>query len=312
MEAARAALLFPVMSLSRPKLTLDEQSFQDMLSAAYTIQEHNSKRKKALQPVPVCEKCGGPTKEGELLCASCNGKAPRPGEELQRKWASLWLMSQDQELFPERSSTGDEVPRENETGPAGSSAIRILEAPEIRASADEGQSVVLERADEEKPTIALAEVTPTATLQVADTDVEEVLPEGDAEETAVPSSSVWDLRNLRLTLRFHRADLYLVLAIAVSTIAMLWVLLATPASVVQRKPQLRPWERALVSMGLAEAPEPPPQRGNPAIQVWVDPRSALYYCGGEEGFGKTPGGRLTTQGEAQMESFEPASRAACE
>lgn len=302
------------MSLSRPKLTLDEQSFQDMLSAAYTIQEHNSKRKKALQPVPVCEKCGGPTKEGELLCGSCDGKAPRPGEELQRKWASLWLMSQEQDLFPERSDNGDEVPRENRTGPAGSSAIRILEAPEIGASADEAPPV-MEEAEAEKPAIALAELTPTAALQVAeaDTDVEEVLAEEDAEKTALPSSSsLWDLRNLRLTLRFHRADLYLVLAIVVSTIAMLWVLLATPASVAQRKPRLRPWERALVSMGLAEAPEPPPQRGNPGIQVWVDPRSALYYCGGEEGFGKTPGGRLTTQGEAQMESFEPASRAVCE
>jgi uncharacterized Zn finger protein (UPF0148 family) len=300
------------MSLSRPKLTLDEQSFQDMLSAAFTIQEHNTKRKKALQPVHVCEKCGSPTKEGELLCAACDGKALRPGEELQRKWASLWLMSQEQELFPERSAQEHEAENEHQPAPVGSAALRISEAPEIQMTEDQAHSLALE--EEEQPAIALAELAPAVSLQVAGTvtDVEGLVPEEAAEETAPPASSVWDLRGLRLRLRFHRADLYLVLAIMVSTIAMLWVLLATPASVAQRKPRLRPWERALVSMGLAEAPEAPPQRGNPAIQVWVDPRSALYYCAGEEGYGKTPGGRLTTQGEAQMESFEPASRAVCE
>ncbi|MFY9558732.1 MAG: hypothetical protein WAQ52_00725, partial [Terriglobales bacterium] len=71
-------------------------------------------------------------------------------------------------------------------------------------------------------------------------------------------------------------------------------------------------EQALVSLGLAEAPEPPPRRGNPNVQVWVDPRTALYYCADEDEYGKTPGGRVTTQREAQLDQFEPAGRAACD
>jgi hypothetical protein len=67
-----------------------------------------------------------------------------------------------------------------------------------------------------------------------------------------------------------------------------------------------------VSLGLADAPDPPPRRGNPNIQVWVDPKTALYYCVGEELYGKAPGGHATTQREAQMDQFEPAGRAACE
>jgi hypothetical protein len=129
------------------------------------------------------------------------------------------------------------------------------------------------------------------------------------DEAAAASGS---LRDLRLRLRFRRADFYLVVAIAVSTFALSWVLLATPSPGAHRKPRLRPWERALVSLGLAEAPEPPQRRGNPNISVWVDPKTALYYCVGEELYGKAPGGHVATQREAQMDQFEPADRAPCE
>ena len=37
------------MPSNRPNLTLDEQSFQGLLSAAFTIQEHNDRRKLARQ-----------------------------------------------------------------------------------------------------------------------------------------------------------------------------------------------------------------------------------------------------------------------
>jgi hypothetical protein len=53
-------------------------------------------------------------------------------------------------------------------------------------------------------------------------------------------------------------------------------------------------------------------RGNPDVRVWVDPHAALYYCPGDEQYGKTDGGRYTTQKDAQMDQFEPAFRAACE
>ena len=39
-------------------------------------------------------------------------------------------------------------------------------------------------------------------------------------------------------------------------------------------------EQFLVNLGLAEAPPPPVDMGNPDTQVWVDVHTALYYCPG--------------------------------
>ena len=68
----------------------------------------------------------------------------------------------------------------------------------------------------------------------------------------------------------------------------------------------------LVSLGLAEAPPGPVYLGNPNVRVWVDLHTALYYCPGSELYGKTPGGKFTTQRDAQMDQFEPAARRNCE
>jgi hypothetical protein len=298
------------MSTSRPKLKLDEQSFQDMLAAAYTIQEHNAKRKRAVLPEPVCERCGGPSKEGARLCAACAGEEFRPGEQMQRKWASMWLMGQEQKLWPERSAEEPSGAAPEILAHRFPDTLEIPEPAAVRQAEEE-----LERA---WPGTALSELRQTPAPQEGIPEVEPGLVEMEAEPTfaiaggedLTPAPS--NLRDLRLKLRFHRADLYLVVAIIVSTFAMIWVLSATPAAGAQRKPHLRMWERALVSMGLAEAPEPPPRRGNPNMQVWVDSRTALYYCMGEEQYSKTPGGRATTQREAQLDGFEPAGRAPCD
>src|ERR1700732_215563 len=102
------------MASNRPNLTLDEQSFEGLLSAAFTIQEHNDRLKQA-QPAPaepephsICPHCGAPKPAAAMpaegsRCASCGLDELRPGERLQRNWASMWLMSQEQRLWPERS-----------------------------------------------------------------------------------------------------------------------------------------------------------------------------------------------------------------
>lgn len=293
------------MSLPRPTLKLDEQSFQDLLAAAYTIQEHNAKRKRGLATPRVCCHCGAPVKDDELLCGPCGAEQFRPGERLQRNWASLWLMSQQKNLWPER------LPEKNNG------------ALEIPASDPAGQVERLSDVEEETVETSDEETESTWSAAGAQADLEptaprfEVAPIADSllieARDANPSlrSRLWDLT---LTLRFHRADLYLVVAIIVSTVAMIWVLSATPTPGPQRKPRLRPWEQALVSLGIAEPPAPLPQpdRGNPNIQVWVDPHTALYYCPGEDQYGKTPGGHVTTQKEAQMDQYGPAARAACD
>ena len=321
------------MSSSRPKLMLDEQSFQDMLSAAFTIQEHNTRRQKDA-PARACEQCGAPLPDNHTddasLCARCTERTtersvaePRPGEELQRKWASLWLMSQEQSLWPDRTpesqtEAGAEAPAETPT--AVVAAHRFPGVLAIPLPAEEiADPVELETYRERLSSAPTAlRILPDASELAVDinfdADFDSPAPEADDQAIAAePAVVPWSLPDLRLKLRFHRADLYLVAAIAISTFAMIWILSATPGPDAHHKPRLRAWERALISMGLAEAPEAPPaNRGNPNISVWVDPKTALYYCVGEDLYGKAPGGHVTTQRAAQLDQFEPAGRAACE
>lgn len=327
MEAARAALLSTPMSPTRPKLKLDEQSFQDMLGAAFTIQEHNAQRKRALQPPEhVCAQCGALLKDGALLCERCTEEAPRPGEDLQRKWASLWLMSQEQGLWTDRSSAPEpeiktDAPAETKSGevptlhfPDFPQTIELpvpsLPVPSLPVPSQGIASATDLEKEADWPGAALDDLRSATQVPAWKPDVE--FPSQEPLEIIEEAPPAWSLRDLRLKLRFHRADLYLVVSIAVATVAMIWVLSATPAPGAQRKPRLRPWEKVLIAMGLAEAPEPPPKRGNPNVQVWVDPKTALYYCVGEELYGKAPGGHATIQRDARLDGFQPAGRAACE
>jgi hypothetical protein len=123
----------------------------------------------------------------------------------------------------------------------------------------------------------------------------------------------------------HRGDIYLGIAVILVACVIRWGLWSnhpvkatgTPAAAAetQRKPApdagLSFFDRVLIQLGLAEAPEPPPDKGYPGVQVWVDLRTALYYCPGTDLYGKTPQGRFTTQREAQLDQFEPAYRKAC-
>jgi hypothetical protein len=115
--------------------------------------------------------------------------------------------------------------------------------------------------------------------------------------------SAWHVK-----LRFRRADLYLGLAIFLAATALLW-----PAAVPRRPATLSPWEQALVTLGIAEAPTPVVHlQGDPNVNVWIDRHTALYYCPGDELYEKTADGRFSSQHDAQMDRFEPANRAACE
>jgi GAF domain len=77
-------------------------------------------------------------------------------------------------------------------------------------------------------------------------------------------------------------------------------------------PTLTIFERLLVTLGLAVPPQMPAFAGNPESKVWVDVHTALYYCPGADLYGKTPGGRYTSQKDAQQDQFEPAHRRACQ
>jgi hypothetical protein len=124
----------------------------------------------------------------------------------------------------------------------------------------------------------------------------------------------------------HRGDIYLAIAVVLVLCVILWAMgsgsrvKATPtapsASGARTKPArdvgLSFFDRVLIELGVADAPDTPPDRGSPGVQVWVDLRTALYYCPGADLYGKTPKGKFTTQREAQLDQFEPAYRKACD
>jgi hypothetical protein len=376
--------------LTRPQLLLDEQSFQSLLSAAFTIQEHNERRKRAAQSeiseshpepesAPLCQNCGAPKAVEKSQCNRCETGEFRPGERLQRNWASMWLMSQEhalsQENWPESSVSdraNSSIPpkrkpqSESASPPAASNFLArpLRDAaqtnPSILPPADVRDGQARNHTNEVAATGAIVntaanqlvrknpatepisnsnqvvpsrssfsenrkfhpldgtifestltedivldaphEITSQAGLVADDTTGTEL----DAQPVP-PSSFLQHFTNLRVALRFDRANLYLGLAVLVAGFALLW-----PAATAPRRPALGLWERTLIKLGIAEAPAPAIHfQGDPSVQVWIDPHSALYYCPGEEQYGKADG-RFSTQREAQMDRFDPAGRSACE
>jgi hypothetical protein len=123
-------------------------------------------------------------------------------------------------------------------------------------------------------------------------------------------------------LRARRGDVYLALAVILALAAIRWGIWSNhsvsatgnPAAAASHRKtdaDLPFFDRVLIKLGIAEAPDAPEDKGNPDIQVWVDLRTALYYCPGNDLYGKSPKGKYETQRDAQLDQFEPANRKAC-
>ncbi len=130
--------------------------------------------------------------------------------------------------------------------------------------------------------------------------------------------------------RSRRGDFYLAVAVILMLVVIRWGIwsnhsvgatsggTAVSGSATRRKPpandaDLSWFDKFLIGLGLADPPDEAPEyKGNPDTQVWVDLHTALYYCPGTDLYGKTPKGKLSTQREAQLDQFEPASRKPCD
>lgn len=126
----------------------------------------------------------------------------------------------------------------------------------------------------------------------------------------------------------RRGDIYLAIAVLLVGAVIRWGIWSKhsvsatghttqAAAAAHRKPavpdaDLSMFDRMLISLGLAEAPPSPVNRGNPDTQVWVDLHTALYYCPGDDLYGKTAKGKITSQRDAQLDQFEPAYRKTCD
>ena len=129
--------------------------------------------------------------------------------------------------------------------------------------------------------------------------------------------------------RSRRGDFYLAVAVILVVVVIRWGIWSNhPAgatdrgkavsgsSIRHKQPaadaNLSVFDKLLISLGLAEAPEPPEYKGNPDTQVWIDLHTALYYCPGSDRYGKTLKGRISSQRDAQLDQFEPANRKPCD
>jgi TonB family protein len=118
------------MPSNRPRLKLDEQSFQGLLSAAFTIQEYNDRQNLARptqaepegHPEPdadrFCQHCGALMPADASRCGSCSVDEFRPGERIHPNLASMLLQSQEQGLWPERPPEIREGARNSAKAPA--------------------------------------------------------------------------------------------------------------------------------------------------------------------------------------------------
>lgn len=289
-----------------------------------------------------CRKCGHQLTADEQFCGQCG--SPRAGDyepaNTQSKVASLWHMQESQkkdagagvksespkateqpetthleQQMMELFDSGDlEVAKNDEVlaspTPVIEQEITHIEGEEI-ASAEEGS----DETSENPKALTESQVTRPAVWGSA-ASARAFLEQLASGKRAGELLQFWNR---------HRGDIYLSVAVILVLCVLRWGLWSdhsvkataspTKASATQRKPAQDPglsfFDRMLIQLGLAEAPEPPADRGNPAIQVWVDLHTALYYCPGSDLYGKTPKGKFSTQREAQLDQFEPAYRKVC-
>ena len=300
----------------------------------------------------VCRKCGHELVGQEQFCGNCGlpRSSDYEAPSLQSRIASLWQMQTMEKTShaPPANGAGvhEELPASLEQLHAGESVADSIEErlSEPLAAAEGLRNETTESAD-------LLEGTVSADFknaERADLEIMHVLLEEEAEApepTALVKTehtAAW--RSAATTLDFfkrlavardrgvwaqfwntRRGDIYLAIAVVLLLGVIRWGIWSNHSvrapgsptvSAVHRRAapdaDLSLFDRILVKVGLAEAPEPPEYKGNPRTQVWVDLQTALYYCPGADLYGKTPKGRFSSQRDAQLDQYEPAYRKACD
>jgi GAF domain-containing protein len=276
------------------RLALDQRA--EFLGEQTAASKAPSKPEQASENLAThCRVCGRPFGADETFCGYC--RMPRvSGSQsgLQSKWASLWFMQQAQDALQERNVLrfARTAPKDVQSRPRGDvfeqhdlhTASRMPTVRNAR-SARPFDSVLDSKIDGVKKDSAALNAYPSL--------LEDVGALGRAWKT--------------IRLRIRRNAAFVIGAILLVLSLAAWAV--WPA---QKKSQPGWFDSVMVALGLAEVPHHTPvYAGNPDVRVWVDVHTALYYCEGSDLYGKTPGGRFTSQHDAQQDQFEPASRMAC-
>jgi hypothetical protein len=273
----------------------------------------------------VCPECGYQFGQHELFCGRCGTSRPAtaaPADETESQWAPSWLL---QPTTPQERRGVDKTENSDEaevstpllaqssdefTGnfsrDSHDATLRFQDTSKESEPGHESRSTspISDTSDEtpEKidSSLALAARPSPGDSGIPTDDTSPISP-------AMSPSQIW--------LAKHRADLYIGAAVVLLLVVLSgWGMHSDQSHVVKHpaQPSLTLFEKLLVSLGLAETPSAPVYMGNPNAPVWVDLHTALYYCSGSDLYGKTPGGKFTTQRDAQLDQFEPAARKTCE
>lgn len=267
----------------------------------------------------ICPQCGYQFGEQELFCGRCGTARPAgtlPSGDLQSKWASLWHLRQAAE-----NKHHEETGKDSEETETGSYELTPELSPELKKVIAQfsDKAGELEAAPESDSGLVIGDAMAEDTAPVSVGAGEP--PKSPSPWTSATKTQEWlDSLNPKsvggIWLAKHRADIYVGAAAVLLLIVLSGWVMRPAEHPVQSKnppqPSLTLFDKLLLNLGLAETPPAPVYLGNPNAQVWVDLHTALYYCSDSDLYGKTPGGKFTTQRDAQLDQFEPAARKNCD
>ena len=284
----------------------------------------------------LCSSCGQKLVGNEQFCVECGApreKKPEP-TGLPNKAVPYWLQIRNKEAQAPVLEPPARLPDDPPPPNASQVASRERPASEATGGAEFETSAGRESEAVEHPGTDETLASQTGHDEPAPTDIVSVeaerLPGPDwssalSARQFLEQISSGNRKNTIIQLwNSRRGDIYLAVAIIVVISVVGFGLRSgrpakptpppapAPASHKTAQPELSPFDRMLVSLGLAEAPPPPEEKGNPTIQVWIDLHTGLYYCPGTDLYGKTPTGKYATQRDAELDQYQPAYRKTCE
>ncbi len=265
----------------------------------------------------TCQQCGFQfAAEKDLFCGRCG--APRaveswPVDELQirdpqSKLDSPWHLQRSTEKSDEPALEVQDRGEEPEASLTGETSLSRAPGYEIEDFAEEAEPATAS----DSALVVSGPITERTTSLPAVRSDQPHSPWTSAAKTHRWLQSLDEDAPERIWLTQHRANIYVGAAVLLLLVVLSGWGTAPRYHGAQNKNPLTLSERLLLTLGLAEAPPAPVYNGNPNTQVWVDLHTALYYCPGSDLYGKTPGGKFTTQRDAQLDQFEPAARKSCD
>lgn len=280
-----------------------------------------------------CWKCGAKLLAEEVFCGTCGAPSTSDAEAptMQSKLAAAWPM------LPVNGQSPRTVPA-NGSAPRVDSSKRSTPESSSPPQLNPGQKPVQSAGPVAASDHQTALTESSSSEQSIDKHNVSALVKspqdiawGSVAKTQDFLESLAAIRSPGAFVRFwrsRRGDFYLALAVVLVAVVLGWgvwsshpVSATDSGSAVSRSANrkrpapdadLSAFDKFLIALGLADPPETPEYRGNPDTQVWVDPNTALYYCPGSDLYAKTAKGKLTSQRDAQLDQFEPASRRACD